>query len=181
MDFGEVCAIASGSVLVVLVVWNLAARTAVWRKRGISVLRKRLSQGVIAARPAGTNSVNLSACAGIILLTAANILACVFGVSSRNHLARRVAAISLFNLVSLMAGGRTNLLADSILGVSLQSYGTVHRWLGRICVIQALLHAGLHMETTTIWTSIPCMGVSESSLRSLRSNYGTSCCPLFAS
>ncbi|KAK3115493.1 hypothetical protein LTR53_005109 [Teratosphaeriaceae sp. CCFEE 6253] len=167
MDIGEWYAIALGSLLVVLFVWHLAVRTSAWRKRGVSAIRKQMSQGVPIARPGGTASVSFSAGVGLMLIATANILASVLGISTREQLAHRLAIMSLLNMVLLSAGGRTNIVADVCLGISLQNYALFHRWLGRICVTQALIHAILHMQSTFIWQSVSKAGVTGVAYRNI--------------
>lgn len=57
---------------------------------------------------------------------------------------QRAALMAVANAVPLFLGGRTNPLAD-LLGVSLQSYYLAHHWVGRVMIVEALLHAILVM------------------------------------
>ncbi|KAH8909446.1 hypothetical protein BR93DRAFT_956577 [Coniochaeta sp. PMI_546] len=47
---------------------------------------------------------------------------------------------STINLIPLLLGGRTNRIAD-VIGVSRPSYYVAHYWMGRIAVVEALVHA----------------------------------------
>jgi len=129
-------------------VWHVAERTSDLRKRSISALSKTFSTALLVTRPAGTDSMSLGACTAMMLLVGLNTVASLIRVESRAALAQRLATMSMVNLTVLLAGGRTNLIANSIIGISLRRYHTSHRWLGRICVLQSLLHAALHMGAT---------------------------------
>jgi len=49
---------------------------------------------------------------------------------------------STINLVPLLLGGRTNRVADAI-GVSRSSYYLAHHWIGRVAVLEALVHSAI--------------------------------------
>ncbi|KAE9373852.1 hypothetical protein N431DRAFT_466106 [Stipitochalara longipes BDJ] len=51
----------------------------------------------------------------------------------------RARALALINMIPLFLGGRTNFLADS-LGIPLHTYYLAHHWIGRVVVLQSLLH-----------------------------------------
>jgi uncharacterized protein involved in response to NO len=54
----------------------------------------------------------------------------------------RSGKIATLNMIPLFLGSRTSFLANR-LGVSLQTYYLVHHWIGRVAIIQGLLHATL--------------------------------------
>jgi predicted ferric reductase len=57
-------------------------------------------------------------------------------------LATRAGALAMVNLIPLFLGGRTNTLSN-FLNVPLQTYYLIHHWVGRMAVLQALLHVGI--------------------------------------
>ncbi|KAI9777795.1 MAG: hypothetical protein M1839_008590 [Geoglossum umbratile] len=95
-----------------------------WRRRSGSTDMTRL-QGILTA-----------------LFIAANILCSLIGVRNVSDLNRRSGILSLINMMPMFLGGRTNLFAD-LLGLRLDHYGTLHRWIGRVCVLQGILHGSI--------------------------------------
>ena len=62
-----------------------------------------------------------------------------------HDLISRTGVMASINMVPLFLGGRTNIMVD-ILGVSVHSYYLAHHWIGRVVVVQGLIHAGLVMS-----------------------------------
>jgi len=116
MDFSEIYAIVAGSILVVFLVWHVAERTSDMRKRSVSALTKTVSATLLVTRPAGIDSISLGACMAVMLLVGFNTVASLFRVESQAALAQRLATMSVINLILLLAGGRTNLIADTMIG-----------------------------------------------------------------
>ena len=54
-------------------------------------------------------------------------------------LRRRSGMISIINLIPLSAGAHMNFLTNAC-GIRLDVYGRIHRWLGRVAVIEGLVH-----------------------------------------
>lgn len=55
---------------------------------------------------------------------------------------------STINLVPLLLGGRTNRVAD-VIGVSRPSYYVAHHWIGRVAVLEALVHSAFGLVPST--------------------------------
>lgn len=51
----------------------------------------------------------------------------------------RAGALAAINMIPLFLGGRTNFLADS-LGIPLHTYYLAHHWIGRVAIVQSLVH-----------------------------------------
>lgn len=75
----------------------------------------------------------------ILIYVTGNILCMAFGVTSFVQLRTRTGLMSLVNLVPLCLGGRLTFLGD-FCGVSYENHSRMHRWIGRMAVIQSLLH-----------------------------------------
>lgn len=71
----------------------------------------------------------------------------VYGTSD---LMLRSGMMASVNLIPLFLGGRTNLLANNF-GIPLHSYYLAHHWVGRMAIMQSLLHAGLAISSQN-WT-----------------------------
>lgn len=75
------------------------------------------------------------------------------GLSIKNHsdLIIRLGTMTSINVIPLFLGSRTSLVAD-FLGFSLHTYYLTHHWIGRVVIIQNLLHVGLGYVCVTPWT-----------------------------
>lgn len=60
--------------------------------------------------------------------------------------------LAIINMVPLFLGGRTNIGAD-FLGVSLSIYQLTHHWLGRVVVLQSVLHCVFSFQSLAIGPS----------------------------
>jgi hypothetical protein len=72
-------------------------------------------------------------------------------VHGTSDLMRRSSLMSSVNTVTLLLGGRTNVLMNAF-GIPLHTYYLAHHWIGRMAVVQALLHAALAISSRK-WTS----------------------------
>ena len=73
------------------------------------------------------------------------------GIKSTSDLISRSGMMASINLIPLFLGGRTSVLAN-FLGISLHTYYLAHHWIGRIVVLQGLLHVGLVIASGKPWT-----------------------------
>tara|TARA_R110002060_G_scaffold32988_4_gene43708 strand:+ start:1270 stop:1782 length:513 start_codon:yes stop_codon:yes gene_type:complete len=73
------------------------------------------------------------------------------GIRSTTDLLLRSGTMASINLIPLFLGGRTNMLSD-FMGISLHSYYLAHHWIGRIVILQSLIHVGLVIRAKTPWT-----------------------------
>jgi hypothetical protein len=69
-----------------------------------------------------------------------NILCVTIGAGNISGLIGRTGLIAAINLVPLALGGHMNLIA-SYCGVALGGYGRIHRWLGRVAIIEGSVHS----------------------------------------
>ena len=84
----------------------------------------------------------------LLLLYVGVNIACLFK-DGTSGLVGRSGQMSSVNMVTLMLGGRTNVLVD-VCGIPLHVYYLAHHWIGRMATTQALLHVGLAMAAG--WT-----------------------------
>jgi len=125
-----------------LILWKiLRLIDAPTRRSLLSLIRKNLLHTLVLQRRNSSTEINVFAFLAILFVVAANITACTIKITNRSELARRCGTIFMINVVPLYLGGRTNLFADRILRVPLGHYSTAHRWMGRICIIQGLVHS----------------------------------------
>ncbi|KAI9750728.1 MAG: hypothetical protein M4579_006345, partial [Chaenotheca gracillima] len=111
----------------------------------ISTFQKHLSYALLFKRAKGASSISRVQTLCLISYLTANALCIGIIASSWTDVARNAAHISAANLVSLFLGGRTSLLANYVLRVDLNTYYFVHRWVGRVCLIEGLIHGILRL------------------------------------
>lgn len=86
------------------------------------------------------------------------------GIKSTSDLLLRSGTMASINMMPLFLGGRTSVLAN-FLGISLHTYYLAHHWIGRLVVIQSLLHVSLVIASGKPWTydSFQIAGISVGS------------------
>ena len=142
--------ISLASTLGVLCVWKAFRLVDPPTRRLIfSFLRKKLLYPLVLQRQKATSNINVFAFLRIILVVAANITACTLKISDRTELAKRCGTLFMINVVPLYLGGRTSLLVDRVLRLPLSEYSLIHRWIGRICVVQGLVHGVINASLSS--------------------------------
>ncbi|KAB5528998.1 hypothetical protein GE09DRAFT_1041919 [Coniochaeta sp. 2T2.1] len=66
---------------------------------------------------------------------------------------------AIINLLPLLFGGRTNRIADAI-GLSRPSYYVAHHWMGRVAILEALIHAAFGLIPATQGNKIDSVAIS---------------------
>jgi hypothetical protein len=151
MDTQELYATAFGSLLVLLLGWQIAkVGDAFWR-RSVQFIRKNLLQTLLVTRRAGSSNYTVGVGVAIALLLVGNIVAVCLGVESLHGLAERVRAVFHVNLVPLYVGTRAPFFANMILGLNLRQHGLMHRSLGWICLVEGLGYTLLSLASEQ-WT-----------------------------
>jgi hypothetical protein len=151
MDTQELYATAFGSLLVLLLGWQIAkVGDAFWR-RSVQFIRKNLLQTLLVTRRAGSSDYTVGVGVAIALLLVGNIVAVCLGVESLQGLTERVRAVFHVNLVPLYMGTRAPFFADMIFGLTLRQHGLVHRALGWICLLEGLGYTLLSLASEQ-WT-----------------------------
>jgi hypothetical protein len=88
----------------------------------------------------------------IILYVAGTSVCNIFGVESLSGAGVRAAHLSLINLIPMyLSGGHE--FGAFLLGVRLETYGTIHRTVGAMVVLQALIHVVIMVKTKAITAS----------------------------
>ncbi|KAI9855644.1 MAG: hypothetical protein M1813_009690 [Trichoglossum hirsutum] len=75
----------------------------------------------------------------IVVFLIGNILCTTIGVEDISSLTKRAGLMSTINLMPLSLGGHMNFVASRC-GIKLESYGRIHRWLGRAAIAESLVH-----------------------------------------
>lgn len=116
--------------------WKIFIRST---SRGLSYFFTRYIQYPLTPARKWWTATRLQACCLIVYL-AANLLVLFLALGNARQFEQRAAIMALINMVPLFIGGRTNPLADA-LGISVQSYYFAHNWIGRVAILEAVLHS----------------------------------------
>lgn len=82
-------------------------------------------------------------CAILLVVLGGNLFALFYAVPEAPvSFGRRAAVVATINMVPLFLGGRTNLVVD-FLRIPLSTYYIFHHWIGRIAIIQCMLHSAI--------------------------------------
>lgn len=60
----------------------------------------------------------------------------------------RTSLLACINLVPLFSGGRTSLIVDRVLGIRKSRHDLFHKWLGRIFVVEGIIHGSIIMAVS---------------------------------
>jgi hypothetical protein len=112
----------------------------VTRRTIIQYARKKLLYTLIYRRRASSDNVNVLSLFNICLILAANVTACGLKINNRAELAKRCGSLFLVNLIPLLLGGQRSFLTDRFLHLQSSEQSLLHRWMGRVCVAQGLVH-----------------------------------------
>lgn len=76
----------------------------------------------------------------LVAFLVGNALCLAINVKGIPEFAKRSGVVSIINLIPLSLGANMNFIA-SLGGISLPAYAKLHRWLGRVAIIEGLIHA----------------------------------------
>jgi hypothetical protein len=142
MEVIIVYAIAYGSAIGLLLGWRLSQfLISQARERIFLTFTKWVVYTVVARRSNGSSDITVIAASIILLLIIANVVGSALAVRTRDELSLRLAKLSVTNLVILYLGGKSNVLLDKVFRLSHTEHQLLHRWVGRITVIEGLIHA----------------------------------------
>jgi hypothetical protein len=110
------------------------------RVRILLYIRKGLLYTLAYRRRLSSDDVTVFSLLKISSLVAANITACVLKLQDSNELGKRCGSLFLANMIPLFFGGRRGFMNDQILRTQTSEQALVHRWMGRICVTQGIIH-----------------------------------------
>lgn len=108
-------------------------------------LRKYLLYSLIVRRQVGTSDFTVFTAIFILIYITVNVIVTVYRISTKALLAQRLGSLAIINIVPLYLGGRTNFIVDRIFNLRVTQYELLHRWVGRVCVLQGVTHALIHI------------------------------------
>jgi len=75
----------------------------------------------------------------LVVFLSANAIALSIGIEDVSGLIKRSGLLSVINLMPLFSGGQMNIVASRC-GVGFRAYARMHRWLGRVALIEGIIH-----------------------------------------
>jgi hypothetical protein len=84
----------------------------------------------------------------IIALLGGNAVCLIIGTHSRMEISRRAGLLAIVNLVPLALGSHMNSIVNCC-GLGYDAYSAIHRWIGRVAVIDCVIHVILAVISET--------------------------------
>lgn len=88
----------------------------------------------------------------IIAFLTGNVLCLTLSMNGRTELLQRMGLLSTVNLVPLALGSHMNSVV-SYCGLGSEAYNAIHRWIGRVAVIEGLIHVILAVVSQNLHAS----------------------------
>ena len=110
-------------------------------------VRKKLQHPIAFTRPTGSIGVTPLDIITILCFVAANVVCATLRIHTAGQLSLRLSRLCTVNMVMLFVGGRTNLFLDWVIHMPYQRVALIHRWVGRICGLEGVVHAFLGLAT----------------------------------
>jgi hypothetical protein len=82
----------------------------------------------------------------LVAFLGGNILSMKLNVRTKADFISRSAMVCTINLIPLALGARMNIIASRC-GIKLSTYSRAHRWLGRVAIIEGLIHVAVAMSS----------------------------------
>lgn len=147
MDAQELYATAIGSILVLVLAWQVAKVGEALRKRSAQLIRKNLLQTLIVTRRKGSSDYTVGSGLAIVLLLVGNIVAVCLDVRGLNDMTTRLKSVFHVNLIPLFIGARTPVVSNTVFGFTLKQHSLIHRSLGWICLVEGLGYTVLSLAS----------------------------------
>ena len=129
-----------------LLLWGLTRLlTLQARDRLSSITSKWILYTLVVQRVNGSSDVNIMRVLLFCLFVAGNVIASSFALRNSNELATRLAKLYIVNVVFLFTEGWTSLLVNKVLELLIVEYSFWYCWVGRVTVLEAVLHALLQI------------------------------------
>lgn len=136
MDITQWYGVALGSLAALIILFsNLHIRPAVF-------LLKHIFYPQIHPLIRGTSKTTRFEAILIGSFLVGNVLCTSLGIKSPSDFVKRTALVSVINIIPLFLGGRINTIV-SFSRVKYEPYARIHRWLGRIAIVECIVHSTL--------------------------------------
>jgi hypothetical protein len=140
MDITQWYAISLGCLVGLAIIGRLLFSITIVRIYGTFYLRKHITYPQIhryLRRPGNVTRLDLLVLSTFLVGNAVCLSINVKGVP---EFIERSGLISIINLMPLSPGANMNLIV-SLWGIRLPTYAKLHRWLGRVAIVEGLIHA----------------------------------------
>jgi hypothetical protein len=156
-----VYAISYVSFVALLLGWRLSQRLGTQvRKRAWSLFLKWMIYTVTTRRWSSSTDMSILAFFVILILYLSNIVGSILAVQDRTQFSLRLARLCMTNLVALYLGVRGNVIIDRAFRLSYSEYHLLHRWIGRLTVVEGLIHGILRFTQYKFSTNPKDLAVS---------------------
>lgn len=157
-------AITIAALVVVLFIYTVGTSIAQFLHRHVQTFILKYLWYTLLVRRKYWGSITLGQGLLLSLYFALNGFCMGFGIHNASDLISRTGTLASINIIPLFFGGRMSLIAD-FLGFSVHSYYLAHHWIGRVVVIQGLIHTGLVISRGDPWKfdAVQTSGISVSS------------------
>ena len=115
------------------------------RERLLATFYKWTIYTLVARRHRASSDINILTAIVIAIYMIGNIVVSIIMVRNRAELTARLGTLCIVNLVMLFTGGRVSFIIDKVLRLSMTEYHLYHRWVGRVSLVQGLVHGALKM------------------------------------
>lgn len=136
----------------VLVLWLLCRISIIllqWiAQKPTALLLKHFSYRLLPAVLRWLDTTTLFDGLVIIIYVIVNILCAVVGTHSWSQINIRLGILATMNFLPLLAGMGFGPSADAV-GVHRHVYTQAHRWIGRVCALQAVVHGSISLATSS--------------------------------
>ncbi|GAB1319498.1 hypothetical protein MFIFM68171_09708 [Madurella fahalii] len=140
MDIASWYAVALGSLILASVLpCVLLSAISIAQRYGKLLFLKYLYYPQIPNSLRRSSKTSLFDLLVLLVFIAANVVALSIGVGGIASFVRRSGLISVVNLIPLFLGGYSDITSQC--GIGLRAYARIHRWIGRVAIIEGLLHA----------------------------------------
>ena len=147
MQSTQIYAIAYGATLGIVVCWRLyqsfASRV---RERVFLLASKWLVYSLLIPRWTGSTNVTVVAAIAIVALYVGNVVSSVLAVLTKEEFSIRIARLCVTNLITLYFGGGSSFMLDKVLRLPLSDTGILHRWVGRLTLIEGCIHGIIELS-----------------------------------
>ena len=139
IDITQWYAISLGCLVGLPIIGRLFFSITIVRIYGTFYLRKHITYPQIHRYWRRSGKVTRLDLLVLFTFLAGNALCLAINVKGVPEFIERLGLISIINLIPLSLGANMNLIV-SLCGIRLPTYAKLHRWLGRVAIVEGLIH-----------------------------------------
>ena len=140
MEPVSIYGIAAGGLFFLALLYRTSSYVSQWvQNRTLFYIFKYLIYPVFIRQSRFSSSVTRWQALAYLLYWSATAICNVIGVSTTQQAAQRAGTLATLHIVPLLFSNRGSLAAD-LLGMSLQTYNTIHKSVGLMAFLQSAIH-----------------------------------------